>query len=305
MPEALVGIIGGSGLYELDGLTEIDRHIVETPFGRPSDAIITGRLAGTRVAFLARHGQGHRLVPSEVPYRANIYAMKTLGVRYLISVSAVGSLREDIRPLDIVLPDQFIDLTRHRESSFFGGGVVAHVSMAQPICAALTEILCLAFAEVAPTHAKLRRGGTYICIEGPAFSTQAEAHWYRNMGASVVGMTNMPEVKLAREAQIAYATMALVTDYDCWHPREAHVTADLALQNLRENVERSKQILTAAIGHLARFAPDSTAHQALQTSLITLRSAMSPEVASWVDMLLEGSAPKIWPLKARSLKEPA
>lgn len=194
MQQALIGVIGGSGLYQMDALENANNLQIETPFGKPSDEIVTGQVAGVEVAFLARHGRGHQLTPSEVPYRANIYAMKKIGVRYLISISAVGSLREDIRPLDIVLPDQFIDLTKRRDSSFFGSGAVAHVSMAQPVCNFMSDALARATAEVNKTkHIRLHQSGTYVCIEGPQFSTLAESQWYRSMSASVIGMTNMPK----------------------------------------------------------------------------------------------------------------
>lgn len=286
MPRPLIGVIGGSGLYRMDDLTDAREHTVDTPYGQPSDTVVTGRLAGVEVAFLARHGRGHRLIPGEVPYRANIYALKSLGVRYLIAISAVGSLQEDMRPLDIVLPDQFIDLTKHREGSFFGDGAVAHVSMAQPLCPALIDILAQAFTEAALANIRLHRGATYVCIEGPAFSTQAESRWYRSMGASVIGMTNMPEAKLAREAEIAYASMALVTDYDCWHPREAHVTADMAIANLMKNATHAQQILVSAIGRIADALPDSIAHHALKAGLVTPLSSMSANVSQRLGPLI-------------------
>lgn len=267
---ALVGIIGGSGLYQMDGLENSAEVRMETPFGQPSAAVVTGTVHGVPVAFLARHGKGHRLIPSEVPYRANIYAMKQLGVRYLLSMSAVGSLREELRPLDLVLPDQFIDLTRKRESTFFGEGAVAHVSMALPICAGVADVLARAAGQAEGARGiTVHRGGTYVCIEGPQFSTVAESQWYRSMGASVIGMTNMPEAKLAREAQIAYSTLAMVTDYDCWHPREAHVTAEMAIANLMKNAERAQEIAAIAIGLLGEELPPSIAHDALASALVT------------------------------------
>jgi 5'-methylthioadenosine phosphorylase len=281
MQQALIAVIGGSGLYQMPALKEATEHVIETPYGPPSDAIVTGLLDGVPVAFLARHGRGHRLIPSEVPYRANIHALKQLGVRYLISMSAVGSLREEMKPLDMVLPDQFIDLTRRRDATFFGDGAVAHVSMAQPVCSSVSDALARAIAEVNllhPTDAiTVHCGGTYVCIEGPQFSTQAESHWYRSMGADVIGMTNMPEAKLAREAQIAYATLAMVTDFDCWHPREAHVTAQLAMNNLFKNAERAQSIAAAAIRILAGERPASIAHDALAGALVTQPDAMAPE----------------------------
>ncbi|HEY3784402.1 MAG TPA: S-methyl-5'-thioadenosine phosphorylase [Steroidobacteraceae bacterium] len=276
MTNTAIGVIGGSGLYAMEGLTETREHLVETPFGATSDAVVTGRLEGVPVAFLARHGKGHRLIPSEVPYRANVYALKSLGVRYLISVSAVGSLREAIEPLDLVLPDQFIDLTRHRESTFFGQGAVAHVSMAKPVCAALRGVLAEAVADCA-LKVRLHRDGTYVCIEGPVFSSQAESNWYRSMGAAVIGMTSMPEAKLAREAEIAYATLALVTDYDCWHPHEAHVSAELALANLQKNAANAQMIIRLLAQRLHRAPPQSAAHTALSTALVTRPEQMSAE----------------------------
>jgi len=279
MTTALVGVIGGSGLYQMDALRNVREHDVDTPYGKPSDPIVTGEVDGTTVAFVARHGRGHRLIPSEVPYRANLYALKQMGVRYVLSFSAVGSLREEMRPLDFVLPDQFIDLTRRRESTFFGEGAVAHVSMAQPVCAALSGVFAQAITGLGlSTQMQLHRGGTYVCIEGPQFSSMAESHWYRSMGASVIGMTNMPEAKLAREAQMAYATLAMVTDYDCWHPQEAHVTADAAIANLMKNAGHAQRIAAEAIRIIARDLPESLAHTALDAALVTPREAMAPEV---------------------------
>lgn len=267
---ALVGVIGGSGLYAMEALEGAREVSVDTPYGKPSDAFMVGTVARVPVAFLARHARGHRLLPSEVNYRANIHAMKQLGVRYLISVSAVGSLREDVAPLDIVLPDQFIDLTRRRETTFFGAGAVAHVSMAQPVCGEVARILGDSVASLgADFPARLHAAGTYVCIEGPQFSSLAESRWYRSMGADVIGMTNMPEAKLACEAQIAYATMAMVTDYDCWHPHEADVSADLALRNLMENSARAQRIVADAVARLGRELPTSIAYTALAQALVT------------------------------------
>lgn len=279
MTRALIGVIGGSGLYHMEALQDAQEHHLETPYGKPSDAVVTGTVHGVPVAFLARHGRGHRLIPSELPYRANIHALRQLGVRYLVSFSAVGSLREELRPLDMVLPDQFIDLTKRRESTFFGAGAVAHASLAQPVCANLSDVLARSVVEAGlGGKIRLHRGGTYVCIEGPQFSTMAESHWYRSMGASVIGMTNMPEAKLAREAQMAYATLAMVTDYDCWHPREAHVTADAAIANLMQNAGHAQAIAAEAIRILGREKPDSAAHTALDAALVTGRESMAPEV---------------------------
>ncbi|MBC3884062.1 S-methyl-5'-thioadenosine phosphorylase [Undibacterium griseum] len=278
MQQALIGVIGGSGLYHMPALQNGTEHVFDTPYGKPSDAIVTGLVHDIPVAFLARHGRGHRLIPSEIPYRANIYALKQLGVRYLISMSAVGSLQEELKPLDMVLPDQFIDLTRRRDSTFFGNGAVAHISMAQPVCASITDALARAVNEINLTQSiTLHRHGTYVCIEGPQFSTQAESHWYRSMGASVIGMSNMPEAKLAREAQIAYATLAMVTDFDCWHPREAYVTAEMAITNLMKNTERAQQIAAAAIRIIGTERPSSIAHDALASALITPLEEMMAE----------------------------
>jgi 5'-methylthioadenosine phosphorylase len=286
MVRAEIGIIGGSGLYQMSGLEHVQEHVIETPYGSPSDALVSGTLDGTPVIFLARHARGHRLIPSEVPYRANIHALKQCGVRYLLSFSAVGSLREEMAPRDMVLPDQFIDLTRQRAGTFFGDGAVAHVSMAQPICPALSAMLANAVRQVG--HAdpiRLHEGGTYVCIEGPQFSSQAESHWYRSMGASVIGMTNMPEAKLAREAQIAYATLAMVTDFDCWHPREAHVTADMAIANLMHNAQRAQKIAAAAIRLIIAEKPVSIAHTALSSALVTPWEAMSEACRQRLEVL--------------------
>lgn len=288
MQQALIGIIGGSGLYHMEALQNATEHPLDTPYGKPSDVIVTGLVHDVPVVFLARHGRGHRLIPSEVPYRANIHAMKQMGVRYLISMSAVGSLREELKPLDMVLPDQFIDLTRRRDGTFFGDGAVAHVSMAQPVCPNLAEVLARAIDEASLAQPiNMHRGGTYICIEGPQFSTQAESQWYRSMGASVIGMTNMPEAKLAREAQIAYATLAMVTDFDCWHPREAHVTAQMAIANLMKNAERAQQIAAATIRILGNELPSSIAHDALASALVTQPNAMTPETLRRLDKIID------------------
>lgn len=291
MQQPLVGVIGGSGLYHMAALEHPIEHTLETPFGSPSDVLVTGFIREVPVAFLARHGRGHKLLPSELPFRANIHAFKQLGVKYLLSVSAVGSLREDYRPLDMVLPDQFIDLTKKRESTFFGAGAVAHVSMAEPVCTKLTDILARAWLESGGSNQpieppRLHRGGTYVCIEGPQFSSLAESNWYRSMGASVIGMTNMPEAKLAREAQIAYASLAMVTDFDCWHPREANVTAESAIANLMKNAETAQKILLKAIALLGQERPASDAHHALASALVTQPNEMSAEVFERLHVIL-------------------
>lgn len=292
MQQPIIGVIGGSGLYHMEALENPVEHQLTTPFGLPSDVLLTGNVGSVPVAFLARHGRGHKLLPSELPFRANIHAFKQLGVKYLLSVSAVGSLREDYRPLDMVLPDQFIDLTKNREHTFFGEGAVAHVSMAEPVCSKLTDILARAWIQSkgqteTAEHPILHRGGTYVCIEGPQFSSIAESHWYRSMGASVIGMTNMPEAKLAREAQIAYASLAMVTDFDCWHPREANVTAESAIANLMKNAETAQKVLLQAIALLGKERPESDAHHALQSALVTQPTEMSPEVFKRLSVILK------------------
>ncbi|GCB05248.1 S-methyl-5'-thioadenosine phosphorylase [Ralstonia sp. SET104] len=286
MSDIRIGIIGGSGLYQMEGIEQVQEHEVATPYGAPSDRIVTGVLHGAPVAFLARHGRGHRYLPGEVPYRANIYALKAFGVRYLIAISAVGSLQESVRPLDMVLPDQFIDLTRRRESTFFGNGAVAHVSMAQPVCPVFADMIAQAFLDAGLEGTNLHRGGTYVCIEGPAFSTYAESQWYRNIGGSVIGMTNMPEAKLAREAEMAYATLALVTDYDCWHPREAPVTAELAIANLLQNAANAQRVVSQAVRLVARDWPPSQAHRALAAGLVTQPATMDQATRARLDTLI-------------------
>ena len=287
MSDVLVGIIGGSGLYKMEGLENDQEVFIDTPFGKPSDAIICGTIAGNKVGFLARHGRGHSILPSEVNYRANIYALKSLGVKYLLSFSAVGSLKEEMAPLDMVLPDQYIDFTKSRISSFFGEGVVAHFSMADPICAKLADIFAQAVTNsFSSQEVKLHEGGTYICMEGPQFSTRAESNFYRQIGADLIGMTNMPEAKLAREAQIAYASLCMVTDYDCWHPHEENVSADLAIRNLMQNSARAQIIAKAAIGLIYNKLPNSIAHSALANSLITPRESISAENMRKLELII-------------------
>src|SRR6266852_4403242 len=239
-----IGIIGGSGLYAMPGLAETREVRVKTPFGDPSDALVVGTLEGKRVAFLARHARGHRFLPSEINYRANIHAMKQLGVERIISVSAVGSLQENLKPLDFLIPDQFYDRTRHRVSTFFGGGVVAHVGFDKPVCGQLAGLLGTACDRV---KVVVHRGGTYICMEGPQFSTLAEAHVHRQMRFDVIGMTNVTEAKLAREAEICYATIAMITDYDCWYPQHDAVTVAQIIDNLNRNAENAQNVIREAV----------------------------------------------------------
>jgi 5'-methylthioadenosine phosphorylase len=244
LQKAEIGIIGGSGLYAMPGLTNVREEHVATPFGDPSDAFILGDLEGHKVAFLARHGRGHRILPSELNFRANIYAMKALGVERILSVSAVGSLKEEHKPTDFVIPDQFIDRTFARTGTFFGEGIVAHVAFGDPVCATVASAFEKACAEVSVVG---KRGGTYVCMEGPQFSTRAESNLYRSWGADVIGMTNLQEAKLAREAEICYATLAMVTDYDCWHEGHDDVTVDQIVAVLHQNAENAGKVVKAAV----------------------------------------------------------
>lgn len=269
MAQAKIGIIGGSGLYKMDALKDVEEVQVDTPFGSPSDALIVGTLEQTRVAFLARHGRNHTLLPSELPFRANIYAMKQLGVEYIISASAVGSLKEEVKPLDLVLPNQFIDRTKNRVSTFFGEGIVAHIAFADPVCHQLAGVLASAIADLNLPDITLHRGGIYVCMEGPAFSTLAESNLYRNWQATVIGMTNLPEAKLAREAEIAYATLALVTDYDCWHPDHANVTVEMVIGNLQRNATNAQKVIQETVRRLSENPPSSEAHSALKYAILT------------------------------------
>lgn len=268
MTTAKIGIIGGSGLYQMPELQDIEEIKVDTPFGSPSDAFIIGTLEGQRVAFLPRHGKGHRYTPTEVPFRANIYGLKLLGVERILSASAVGSLQEQYAPLDMVIPDQFFDRTRARarESTFFGDGIVAHVAFAHPVCADLGDVLqesCKA-ADV-----KTHRGGTYICMEGPAFSTVAESNVYRSWGMDIIGMTNLQEAKLAREAEICYATLALVTDYDCWHPGHDAVTVETVVEYLNKNVRNAQIIMKEAVSRLGERPRNCKCGSALKNAIFT------------------------------------
>ena len=265
-----IGIIGGSGLYDMAELTDREEKVIDTPFGEPSGPFVLATLRGKRVAFLSRHGAGHRLTPSELNYRANIYGMKVLGVEWILSASAVGSLQEQYRPMDLVFPDQFIDRTRGRISTFFGNGLVAHVGFAHPLC---HELSALAADCAEEAGARVHRGGTYVCMEGPQFSTLAESKLYRAWGADIIGMTNLQEAKLAREAEIAYSTMALVTDYDCWHEDHDSVTVEMIINNLTQNAKMAQQVIAKVVERLdvkARVA----AHSALATAIITRPDAI-------------------------------
>jgi 5'-methylthioadenosine phosphorylase len=265
-----IGIIGGSGLYDMAELADREARVVETPFGDPSGPYVLATLRGRRVAFLSRHGHGHRLLPSELNFRANIYGFKVLGVEWILSASAVGSLREDYRPLDIVVPDQFFDRTRGRVSTFFGDGLVAHVGFAHPFCGPLSTV---AFDAATRAGASVHRGGTYVCMEGPQFSTVAESESYRTSGFDIIGMTNLQEAKLAREAEICYTTIALVTDYDCWHPDHASVTVEMIVANLISNAKTAQQVIANAVERLP-IARTCECARALATAIITRPEAV-------------------------------
>jgi 5'-methylthioadenosine phosphorylase len=265
-----IGIIGGSGLYDMAELTDREERVVTTPFGDPSGPYVLATLRGRRVAFLARHGHGHRLLPSELNYRANIYGFKILGAEWILSASAVGSLREDFKPLDLVIPTQFYDRTRGRVSTFFGDGLVAHVGFAHPFCKLLSDI---AYDAGRRAGATLHRGGTYVCMEGPQFSTKAESESYRASGFDIIGMTNLQEAKLAREAEICYTTIALVTDYDCWHPDHDSVTVEMIVSNLMQNAKIAQQVIANAVETLP-IARGCECARALATAIITRPEAI-------------------------------
>jgi 5'-methylthioadenosine phosphorylase len=283
MAEQIIGVIGGSGLYEMEGLAEVARVSLDTPFGRPSDDYITGVLDGVRMVFLPRHGKGHRFLPSEVNYRANIYGMKKLGVGRIISVSAVGSMREEIAPGHIVIPDQFIDRTKGvRKDTFFGNGIVGHVQFADPVCADLSAVLHEAANEAGAT---VHKGGTYVCMEGPAFSTRAESRMYRTFDVSVIGMTNLTEAKLAREAEICYGVIALSTDYDCWHDVHEDVSVEAILTIIRNNVVMAKNINRHAVKRIGgeRSCPCA---EALKYAVISDRSVIPAETRESLELLI-------------------
>lgn len=291
MNQPVIGVIGGSGLYEIEGLTDIREVTLETPFGAPSDVFITGILGGAKMVFLPRHGRGHRLLPSEVNYRANIYGMKKLGVEQIISVSAVGSMKEEIVPGHIVIPDQFFDRTQgKRASTFFGNGIVGHVQFADPVCRGLTEILAESAREVGAT---VHEGGTYICIEGPNFSTRAESNIFRSWGVDIIGMTNLPESRLAREAEICYGTVALATDYDCWHEDHDDVSVESVIAIIKQNVATAREIIKTATGRIVahRQQRDCECAEALKFAIMTEKSlipvetkhALEPIIGKYLD----------------------
>ena len=282
MAKAEIGIIGGSGLYNMAGLTDVHEEAVETPFGSPSETFVLGTLEGRQVAFLARHGKGHRILPSELNFRANIYAMKKLGVSSILSISAVGSLKEEHKPTDFVIPDQFIDRTFDRHATFFGDGVVGHVAFGDPVCAMLTEVFEKACAEVGVVG---KRGGTYVCIEGPQFSTRAESNLYRSWGADVIGMTNLQEAKLAREAEISYATLAMVTDYDCWFEGHDAVTVEQVIAVMHQNSDNAQKVVKAAVRLMPKDLSDSPAQSAAQYAIMTDRAAIPQPTKDKLDVL--------------------
>ncbi len=280
--QAQIGVIGGSGLYSMPGFEAQQEVRIETPWGDPSDAYIVGKLAGRDVAFLARHGRGHRLMPSELNFRANIWGMKKLGVERIISLSAVGSLKEEHRPLDFVIPDQFFDRTRGRASTFFGDGLVAHISFAHPVCPQLSDLLVEACRTSGVT---VKKGGTYLCMEGPAFSTVAESNVYRSWGMDVIGMTNLQEAKLAREAEICYVTVAMVTDYDCWHPHHDAVTVSEIVANLQKNAENAAKVVRAAVEAMPAER-SCKCGSALAHALITDKSAVPAATREKLELLI-------------------
>ncbi len=273
-----IGVIGGSGLYNIPDIDFIEELSVDTPYGATSDNLKLGRVGDSNVIFLARHGRNHNLSPSNVPYRANIWAMKSFGVEWIISASAVGSLQENIKPLDIVIPDQFIDRTKTRKSTFFDEGIVAHISMADPFCNELSNLIAEVAKSLIPKDRKLHKGGTYLCMEGPAFSTKAESLFYKTLGCSIIGMTNHTEAKLSREAEIAYSTIAMSTDFDCWHPDHDDVSVDMILENLKTNAELASKIIIESIKEVSIRSPRSIAHNSLKDSIVTPHQIVPKEI---------------------------
>jgi len=283
LSQAEIGIIGGSGLYSMPGLTGVRELRQQTPFGEPSDAYVLGSLEGRKVAFLARHGRGHRILPTELNFRANIYGFKQLGVERIVSVSAVGSLKEEHKPLDFVIPDQFFDRTRHRVDTFFGEGIVAHIAFADPICFELARVVETACAKSGVTG---KRGGTYLCMEGPQFSTKAESNVYRSWGMDVIGMTNLQEAKLAREAEICYVTVAMVTDYDCWHPHHDSVTVDQVVAVLLKNADNACQVVRQTVAAMPGKR-NCKCGAALAHAILTDRDSIPPATREKLKLILE------------------
>jgi 5'-methylthioadenosine phosphorylase len=292
MDQVTIGVIGGSGVYQMEGLTDTKEVTVKTPFGEPSDAIVVGTLGGHRVAFLPRHGRGHRIMPSELPVAANIFAMKTLGVERIISISACGSLREDFAPLDIVIPDQLFDRTKTRPTTFFGDGLVVHISFAEPFCPELSNIL---YEAAQKAEARAHWGGRFVIIDGPQFSTAAESDVYRQWKMDIIGMTAIPEAKLAREAEICYATIAMVTDYDVWHPSQASVTVEMVVQNLLKNAEMGKRIVRHAIGEIPGARESCPCPHALRDAIITAHDRIPRKLRKQLGILLDKYLPPVKP----------
>ncbi len=287
LTSARLGILGGSGLYEINQLKKTKEIELETPYGKPSDSLRMGELGGMEVVFLARHGRHHTFTPTEVPYRANIWALRSLGVRWILSPSAVGSLQEEVRPLDMVVPDQFIDRTHQRPLTFFTNGAVAHVSMADPFCPILSKILATAGENLMPEGRQLHRSGTYLAMEGPAFSTRAESNLYRSWGCNIIGMTNHTEARLAREAEIAYSSLSMVTDYDCWHPDHDSVSVDMVIDNLHANAEIANEIMLAASKEISKQRPSSAAHVALKDGLMTDKDKVPEQTRAKLDLFTQ------------------
>ncbi len=282
---ARLGILGGSGLYYLKDLENVQELSIDTPFGKPSDKLRLGTLGGMEVVFLARHGRHHTYTPTDIPYRANIWAMKSLGVSWILSPSAVGSLQEQIRPLDMVVPNQFIDRTHQRPLTFFSDGAVAHVTMADPFCPTLSRVLAQEGERLMPEGRQLHRGGTYLAMEGPAFSTRAESNLYRSWGCAVIGMTNHTEARLAREAEIAYAALAMTTDYDCWHEQEENVSVEMVIDNLKANASLAAKIVTSTAEKISISRPSSPAHEALKSGLMTAKEKVPGITRKKLDLL--------------------
>ncbi|GAB5355668.1 hypothetical protein AAMO2058_000225300 [Amorphochlora amoebiformis] len=286
LPTIEIGIIGGSGLYKMDDLKNRKEIKLTTPYGNPSDAFITGDINGVKVVFLARHARGHKFLPHELPFQANIYGMKMLGVKYIISCSAVGSLQQEHKPMDMVVIDQFIDRTKARPLTFFGKGLCAHVTFGHPVCPKLADMLYKCAAGVEMKGVEVHKGGTYVCMEGPQFSTIAESNLYRSWGANVIGMTNLTEAKLAIEAEIAYATLAMVTDYDCWHQDHDNVTVEMVIEYLTKNALNAQKIVKSIVTELGKNPPKSAAHNALDTAILGPASNASAEVKKQMKAIL-------------------
>ena len=287
LKNARLGVLGGSGLYSIESLENVKEVDIDTPYGKPSDSLRIGNLGGMEVVFLARHGRHHTFTPTEIPYRANIWALRSLNVRWILSPSAVGSLQEQVRPLDLVVPDQFIDRTHQRPLTFFGEGAVAHVTMADPFCPTLSRLVAEEGEQLMPEGRQLHREGTYLAMEGPAFSTRAESRLYRSWGCNVIGMTNHTEARLAREAEIAYSSLSMVTDYDCWHEGFGNVTVDMVIENLSINAKLAKDIIKAVAIRVSSMRPESEAHKALKNSLMTSKEKVSTTTRQKINLFTE------------------